>query len=147
MRRQAKWHNVDPVVLTQKQFRALRPSRNVIVVCMWLCLAVVSSVQALDGVAPGSVNDDLDRQVQVALAGTIIFVALSSLAAAFIRHSGLSLGIEIGAMVFGVGAFVLYGVIIVAANEKWWAVTTFAWAVSMTTGCTLRALQIMRRGY
>lgn len=133
--------------MTQKQFRGLRPARNLIVQMLWVCLAVVSWVQIIDGVSPDSANNNVNRVVQYALAVTVIFVSSLNLTAAWVKHSGISLGMEIFAMLFGTGGFLCYALIIVETNDKWWATASFAWSIAMLIGCGLRSVQIFRRGY
>lgn len=135
------------MVMSAKQFRSVRPSRNIIVVCLWVVLGFVSTAQLFSGVSPDSVNTVLDTEVQDYLAWSIIVVCGLNLIAAIVRHDGLSLGIEIGATVFGTGGFFVYALIIMDTSYHWWTLAGWAWATGLFIGCLLRAVQIFRRGY
>lgn len=146
-RRQAKWATDEPIILSQKQFRSLRPSRNVVVLALWVCLGAVSTLQIMRGPSPDSVNANLDLMVQDSLAGAIITVSVLNIAAAFVPHSGISLGLEIGAMLFGVAGFLVYLLVIIDVDLQPWTTAGFAWSAALFIGCGLRVFQIFRRGY
>lgn len=147
-KRQRELWEIDPVVLTQKQFRELRPSRNIVTTTLWWLLAFGSLLSIHTTPSSDTIQSTLEHEVLIVVDVVFIVAAILRSAAGWIKQNSKSLACEIAAMMLTTAVLLVYGFALIELHPNtFYSNPSFMWCAGMSLGCLLRVTQIFRRGY